>query len=98
MDDFLVIGSGDRMEEFIANISKKLCISSNAELSRYIGIDVTKHPDGGFFLSQSSASRNALQNMVLATQSPLQRLAIQIFIQMMESQMKGSIFRIIGQQ
>ena len=43
-----------RSDEFISNIMKKLCISSNSELKRYIGVDVDTHPEGGFFLSQTS--------------------------------------------
>ena len=54
VDDLLVIGSSTRSDEFISNITKKLCISSNSELKRYIGMDVDAHPKGGFFLSQTS--------------------------------------------
>ena len=54
VDDLLVIGSSMRSDKFISNITKKLCISSNSELKRYIGVDVDTHPEGGFFLSQTS--------------------------------------------
>ena len=54
VDDLLVIGSSMRSDEFISNITKKLCISLNSELKRYIGVDVDTHPKGGFFLSQTS--------------------------------------------
>ena len=54
VDDLLVIGSSMRSDEFISNITKKLCISSNSELKRYISVDVDTHPEGGFFLSQTS--------------------------------------------
>ena len=54
VDDLLVIGSSTRSDEFISSITKKLCISSNSELKRYIGVDVDTHPEGGFFLSQTS--------------------------------------------
>ena len=43
-----------RLDEFISNIMKKLCISSNSKLKQYISVDVDTHPDGGFFLSQTS--------------------------------------------
>ena len=71
VNDFLVIRSGDRMEEFIMNISKKLCISSNAELSRYIGIDISKHPEGGFFLSQSSDIQKCIAKHGLSNVKPI---------------------------
>ena len=48
VDDLLVIGSSTRSDEFISNITKKLCISLNSELKQYISVDVDTHPNGGF--------------------------------------------------
>ena len=63
VDDLLVIGSSMRSDEFISNITKKLCISSNSELKQYIGVDVDTHPEGGFFLSQTSDILKCVANI-----------------------------------
>ena len=56
-----------QVDKFISNITKKLCISSNSELKRYIGVDVDTHPDGGFFLSQTLMMGLRVKELILLT-------------------------------
>ena len=53
VDDFLITGSPRRVERLIDFLKTRLSISSDDEISRYIGITIRKNSDGDFLLSQT---------------------------------------------
>ena len=53
VDDFLVTGSRRRVDKIIEYLASRLTISSNDEISRYIGISIRRNGDGDYLLSQT---------------------------------------------
>ena len=53
VDDFLITGSPKRVDQLINFLRSRLSISSNDEISRYIGITIKRNENGDFLLSQT---------------------------------------------
>jgi hypothetical protein len=70
VDDFSVTGDDVRIGEFIKFISSKLETKVMGELKRYIGVNVTRTPDGKFHLDQKEDIMDALKRFGLDQAKP----------------------------
>ena len=70
VDDFLVIGSPHETDRVIEYIGKRLVISSNSEVSRYVGIDVRRDENGGFALSQAPTILSCIKEFGMSGAKP----------------------------